>query len=81
MTLQRYFDACISVGGAHNLEIDHELRAIDFRGEAITFRETTSAVLTSLNHCLEIIVQKEDGLKKKLDRETDKRKKVEDELE
>lgn len=79
-TLQRYFDACASVGGIQNLEIDHELRAIDFKGEAITFRETTSAVLTSLNHCLEIIVQKEDGLKKKLDRETDKRKKIEEEL-
>lgn len=44
------------------------------------FNNYFTAVLTSLNHCLEIIVQKEDGLKKKLDREIDKRKKVEEEL-
>lgn len=67
-------------GGAQNLETEHGLRAVDFKGEAITFRETTSAVLTTLNHCLEIIMNKEDGLKKKLDREMERRKKAEDDL-
>lgn len=79
-TLQLYFDACAVSGGVQNLETDHGLRAIDFKGEAITFRETTSGVLTTLNHCLDIIMQKEDGLKKKLDRETEKRRKLEDDL-
>lgn len=79
-TLQQFFDACGASGGVQNLEAEHGLKAVDFKGEAITFRETTSAVLTSLNHCLEIIMSKEDGLKKKLDREVEKRKKVEEEL-
>lgn len=79
-TLQRYFDGCALNGGAQNLETEHGLRTIDFKGEAITFRETTSAVLITLRSCLEIIILKEDGLKKKLDREMDKRKKVEEEL-
>jgi collagen type IV alpha-3-binding protein len=56
------------------------LRAVDFKGEAITFRETTSAVLTTLHHCLDIIMSKEDGLKRKLDKEAEKRKKAEEEL-
>lgn len=80
VTLQRYFDACSVSGGVQNLETDHGLRAVDFKGEAITFRETTSGVLTTLNHCLDIIMQQEDGLKKRLDREMEKRKKLEDEL-
>lgn len=79
-TLQQYFDACAASGGAQNLEADHELRTVDFKGEAITFRETTSAVLTTLNHCLDIIMSKEDGLKRKLDKEIEKRKKAEEEL-
>lgn len=79
-TLQQYFDACAASGGVQNLETDHGLQAVDFKGEAITFRETTSAVLTTLNHCLEIIMSKEDGLKKKLDKEAEKRKKLEEEL-
>lgn len=79
-TLQRYFDVCSVNGGVQNLEAEHGLRSADFKGEAITFRETTSAVLLSLNHCLDIIMQKEDGTKKKLDREIEKRRKLEEEL-
>lgn len=67
-------------GGVQNLETEHGLRAVDFKGEAITFRETTSGVLAALNNCLEIIAQKEDALKKKMDKEVDKRKKLEEEL-
>ena len=76
-TLQRYFDTCAESGGLQSLG---EAQAIDFKGEAITFRETTNGVLTALGHCLDIIMQKEDGLKKKLEKETEKRKKVEEEL-
>jgi collagen type IV alpha-3-binding protein len=79
-TLQQYFDACAVNGGAQNLETEHGLRAIDFKGEAITFRETTTAVLGTLNHCVEIIVNKEDGLKRKYDKEVEKRKKLEEDL-
>lgn len=79
-TLQRFFDACSVNGSVQSLEIDHGLSSIDFKGEAITFRETTAGVITTLNHCVDIIMQKEDGLKKKLDKEVERRKKLEDEL-
>lgn len=79
VTLQRYFDACALDAGVQNLETNG-LGAHDFKGEAITFRETSSGVLSSFNDCLDIIMQKEDGLKKKLERETEKRKHLEDEL-
>lgn len=79
-TIQRYFDACAVTGGVQNLETEHGLTAVDFKGEAITFRETSSGLMVALNHCLDIVTQKEDQLKKRLDKEFDKRKKVEDEL-
>ena len=47
---------------------------------AITFRETTSAVSISLNHCVEQITQKEEKFIKKLDKEIERRKKLEEEL-
>lgn len=78
-TLQKYFDAC-AARGVQCLDLEQGLEAADFKGEAITFRETTSAVLQSLNQCLEIVMQKEDVLKKKLDKETEKRRKLEEEL-
>lgn len=80
VTIQRYFDAFL-VSGSHNQSLELErLRPEDFKGEAITFRETTSGLMSTLNSCLEIVIQKEDQLKKKLDKETDRRKKLEDEL-
>lgn len=79
-TLQRYFEVCSINGATHQLETDNDIRIVDFKGEAITFRETTAGVLTTLNHCLDIIVQKDECLKKKLDKEVEKRKKLEEDL-
>lgn len=81
-TLQKYFDACAE----HSLKNDNikpidlgdTLRPIDFRGEAITFRETTSGVVTTLQHCLDIIVQRDDTWKRKFDRESDRRRRAEE---
>lgn len=78
--LQRYFESCSNSGTVNKLEADNDIRIEDFKGEAITFRETTAGVLTTLNHCLDIITQKDDVLKKKLDKEIEKRKKLEEEL-
>jgi collagen type IV alpha-3-binding protein len=54
--------------------------ALIFSLKAITFRETTSGVLLTLNHCLDILSQKEESFKKKLDKEIEKRQKIEGEL-
>jgi collagen type IV alpha-3-binding protein len=48
--------------------------------QAITFRETTSGFLMQLNNCVEQITQKEEKFKKKLDKEIERRKKLEEEL-
>lgn len=47
---------------------------IDFKGEAITFRTTTQAVLETLAHCVDLMSQREECLRKRLDREIEKRK-------
>lgn len=78
-TLQRYFDSLHLKNGDNNpLDLGDGLKPIDFKGEAITFRETTAGVITTLQHCLDIISQKEESFKKKFDREVDRRKKAED---
>lgn len=48
--------------------------------KAITFRETTSAVSIALNHCVDQISQKEEKFKIKLNKEIERRKKLEEEL-
>lgn len=50
---------------------------VDFKGEAITFKTTTAAVIDTLAHCAEIVVQREEAWKKRLEKERDKRKKCE----
>ncbi|XP_064475291.1 ceramide transfer protein-like [Ornithodoros turicata] len=52
--------------------------AIDFKGEAITFKATTAGILATLSHCIDLMAQREDAWKRRLEREVDKRKKVED---
>ncbi|XP_070509670.1 ceramide transfer protein [Chironomus tepperi] len=79
--LQKFFDACADKNGLlSSLEIDNGLRTYDFKGEAITFRETSSAVSIALNHCIEQISQKEEKFKVKLNKEIERRKKLEEEL-
>lgn len=55
----------------------HGAHAIDFKGEAITFKATTAGVLATLSHCMELMAQREDTWKKRLERECDRRKRLE----
>ncbi|XP_068148403.1 ceramide transfer protein [Drosophila tropicalis] len=89
-TLQRYFDACSELNKSNTqpLDLGDGLKPIDFKGESITFRATTSGVLTTLQHCLGIISENDESWKRKLEREIDKRrrseelnKKLKDEME
>ena len=54
------------------------INGIDFKGEAITFKATTAGIQATLTHCLEIINKREEMWQRKLDREHEKRKKVEE---
>lgn len=79
-TLQRYFDACseLNKGNSQPLDLGDGLKPIDFKGESITFRATTSGVLSTLQHCLEIIAENDESWKRKLEREIDKRRRTEE---
>jgi len=76
-TLQGYFDMCAAAstsGEDSQTTEEGELmgtpkQAIDFKGEAITFKATTAGILATLSHCIELMNQKEEYWKKKFDRE------------
>ncbi|XP_043230501.1 ceramide transfer protein-like isoform X4 [Amphibalanus amphitrite] len=91
-TMQNYFDACISVtdaGRGHG--VGHPaptpsreafqaqgLDPIDFKGEAITFKATTSGVLSTLQHCAELMAQREDAWRRRMERELERRRQLEE---
>lgn len=47
---------------------DHAAMRLDFKGEAYTFKATTTGILHNLGHCIELMQQREEFLKKKLDK-------------
>ncbi|EDV95930.1 ceramide transfer protein isoform X1 [Drosophila grimshawi] len=79
-TLQRYFDACseLNKSNAQPLDLGDGLKPIDFKGESITFRATTAGVLSTLQHCLEIIAENDESWKRRLEREIDKRRRTDE---
>lgn len=58
----------------------HGAMSLDFKGEAFTFKSTTSGVLYNMSHCIELMQQREEFWEKKLAHEVEKRKKLEDQV-
>ncbi|KAK3729093.1 hypothetical protein RRG08_005466 [Elysia crispata] len=56
----------------------HGGHAVDFKGEALTFKATTAGSIVTLSHCIELMGQREEAFKRRLDREIEKRKKFEE---
>ena len=54
------------------------INGIDFKGEAITFKATTAGILSTLSHCIDLMVKREDSWQKRLDKETEKRRRIEE---
>ncbi|XP_057252504.1 ceramide transfer protein-like [Pezoporus wallicus] len=54
------------------------IHGIDFKGEAITFKATTAGILATLSHCVELMVKREESWQKRLDKEIEKRRRVEE---
>lgn len=54
-----------------------DLPIVDFKGEAITFKTTTVAVIDTLEHCAELVTQREESWRKRLEREIERRKRAE----
>ncbi len=48
------------------LLLQHGLHAMDFKGEAITFKATTAGILATLTYCSELMGQREEQLKRRL---------------
>lgn len=44
------------------------VNGIDFKGEAITFKATTAGILSTLSHCIELMVKREESWQKRLDK-------------
>uniref|UniRef100_A0A8C1LLF1 Ceramide transfer protein n=1 Tax=Cyprinus carpio TaxID=7962 RepID=A0A8C1LLF1_CYPCA len=51
---------------------------IDFKGEAITFKATTAGILSTLSHCIDILVKREESWQRRLDKEIERRRRAED---
>jgi len=66
--------------GDNFLQSHHRLQSLDFRGEAITFKATTDGALQVLSHCIELMSKTEDKWKRRLEKERERRKKVQDQL-
>ncbi|XP_050401750.1 ceramide transfer protein [Patella vulgata] len=56
----------------------HGGHSVDFKGEAFTFKATTAGIVATLSHCIELMSQREEAWKKRLEKEVDKRKKYEE---
>jgi len=61
-----------------DLLLQHGLHAVDFKGEAITFKATTAGILATLQYCIELMGQREEQLKKRLEREQIARRQAEE---
>ncbi|KAK2171314.1 hypothetical protein NP493_1079g00032 [Ridgeia piscesae] len=61
-----------------NILRQHGAHAIDFKGESFTFKATTAGILATLSHCIELMGQREDAWRKRLEREVERRKRYED---
>ncbi|XP_074388138.1 ceramide transfer protein-like isoform X2 [Zonotrichia albicollis] len=54
------------------------INGIDFKGEAITFKATTAGILATLSHCIELMVKHEESWQKRLDKEIEKKRRIEE---
>ncbi|XP_076808693.1 ceramide transfer protein-like [Clavelina lepadiformis] len=60
------------------LKLPGNISGVDFKGEAITFKATTTGIQATLAHCIEMINKREEMWLKKLEREQERRRKAEE---
>jgi len=48
----------------------HGGHSVDFKGEAFTFKATTAGIIATLSHCIDLMGQREEVWKKKIDKVT-----------
>ena len=59
----------------------HGCHAVDFKGEALTFKATTAGILATLQYCSELMNQKEEQLKRRIEKEQFHRREAESKLQ
>ena len=52
--------------------------SLDLKRDAITFKATTAGIIATLSHCIELMHQREDNWKRRLEKEMERRKKFEE---
>ncbi|XP_058809620.1 ceramide transfer protein [Phymastichus coffea] len=90
-TLQKYFNDCAensknlqvkdptsSEDKSNGLSYDPAEQAIDFKGEAITFKATSEGVIATLQHCVDLMVQREEAWRKRWEKEMEKQRKLQE---
>jgi len=63
-----------------DLLLQQGLHSVDFKGEAITFKATTTGILATLQYCIELMGQREEQLKKRVEREQIARRQAEEKV-
>jgi hypothetical protein len=53
-------------------------QSVDFKGEAITFKATSEGVLATLQHCVELMIQREDAWRRRWEKEIEKKRKLQE---
>ena len=51
-----------------NILQQHGAHAVDFKGESFTFKATTAGILATLSHCIDLMAQREDSWKRRLEK-------------
>ena len=74
-----HFDGPTGIDLASILQ-QHGGHSVDFKGEAFTFKATTAGIIATLSHCIDLMGQREEVWKKKIDKEVERRKKSEEAL-
>lgn len=64
--------------GKNDIPFDPALQSVDFKGEAITFKATSEGILSTLQHCVELMGQREDVWRRRWEKENERRKKIQE---
>ncbi|KAI1301192.1 Pleckstrin homology domain-containing family A member 8 [Halotydeus destructor] len=62
------------------LDLNDPSNHVDFKAEAITFKATTAGIIATLTQCIDLLQQKEEVWRRRLDCEIESRKKLEEAL-
>jgi len=75
---KNFFNSAILIEKKTETMFNPAEQSVDFKGEAITFKATSEGVLATLQHCIELMVQREDAWRRRWEREVEKKRKLQE---